>query len=94
MKLSTATLNIYNVCEVACQVYNKALSAENAFSAFRRTGIFPLNKDAFPSEALIPVEFYIRDYNSNKDGDNGFDKMLVMMMVMMLLQFSKTKSQI
>ncbi|XP_053391991.1 uncharacterized protein LOC128554706 [Mercenaria mercenaria] len=58
MRQTEATLTLYNVCEVACRVYTKALSSENAQSAFKRTGIFPLDKDAIPAESLIPAEVY------------------------------------
>jgi DDE superfamily endonuclease/helix-turn-helix, Psq domain len=61
MRQTQTILTVYNVCEVACRVYTKALSSENAQSAFRRTGIFPLNKNAIPSESLLPAEVYQSD---------------------------------
>ena len=58
IKSTAATISKYNICETACKVYSKALSAENARSGFKRTGIYPLNKDAVPEEYLIPAEVY------------------------------------
>ena len=66
MRQTEATLTRYNVCEVACRVYSKALSPENAQSAFRRTGIYPLNKESIPAESLIPAEVY-KDDHGNAD---------------------------
>lgn len=34
------------------------MSAENLQAAFRRTGIFPLDKDAIADEYLIPAEIF------------------------------------
>lgn len=68
IKQTAATINRFNVCETACKVYSRALSSENAQSGFKRTGIYPLNKEAVPKEFLIPAEVYCEE-NDNCSQD-------------------------
>ena len=48
----------YNICELGCSAYTKALCPENLRSSFRKAGIYPFNPDVVdpvnfkPSEAL------------------------------------------
>ena len=49
----------YNICEIACRTYTKALSPDNLRHAFRRTGIFPLDRAAINSDYLIPAQAFI-----------------------------------
>lgn len=58
MRETAGTITRYNVCELACKAYTRALSAENLQAAFRRTGIFPLDKDAIADEYLVPAEIF------------------------------------
>ena len=67
----SGTITRYNICELACRAYTRALSAENLHSAFRRTGIYPLNKEAIPKESLIPAELYV--LGNQKESDDGND---------------------
>ncbi|XP_061186996.1 uncharacterized protein LOC133195149 [Saccostrea echinata] len=75
---TAATITRYNICEVACKAYTKALSPENIQSGFRRTGIYPLCKDAVPSRYLVPAEVFkglateIR--NESQENERGFEQ--------------------
>ena len=44
----------YDVCEIACKTYTKALSAENLQAAFKRTRIYPFNEAAIDPDYLLP----------------------------------------
>ena len=60
-KLMRETLEIItrnNVCKIACNVYAKALCPENLMSAFKKTGIYPLDKEAIAKEYIIPSEVF------------------------------------
>ena len=69
MRQTQAILTRFNVCEISCRVYSKALSPENAQSAFKRTGIYPLDQTAIPSEYLVPAQVY--DNGSDQEGAAG-----------------------
>ena len=58
MRETAGTITRYNVCELACKAYTRALSVENLQAAFRRTWIFPVDKDAIADEYLIPAEIF------------------------------------
>lgn len=73
MRETSGTITRYNVCELACKAYTRALSAENLQSAFRRTGIFPLNKDAIPKEYLIPAEVFVPENMVTNEDENDSD---------------------
>ena len=72
MRETSGTITRYNICELACTAYTRALSAENLQAAFSRTGIFPLDKDAIAKEFLIPSEVFIAD-NSVEAVDDDVD---------------------
>ena len=58
MKNLSTVIPKYNICEIACRAYSKALSAENIMHAIRRTGIFPLEKTSINSDYLVPVQVF------------------------------------
>lgn len=58
IKQTSATISRYNVCELSCKAYSKALSAENLQSAFKRCGIYPLAREAISPEKLIPAQVF------------------------------------
>jgi hypothetical protein len=60
----------YNVCNLVCKVYNKAMSAENLIAAFRKTGIHPCSRAVIPSESLKPAEVF-RPSEATEDEVNG-----------------------
>lgn len=65
MRQISGAITRYNVCQIACYVYMRALSADNLQSAFRRSGIYPLNNKAVPSEKTIPAEVFCCDTSAD-----------------------------
>ena len=61
MSQISGAITRYNVCQIACYVYMRALSADNIQSAFRRSGIYPLNYKAVPSGKKNPAEVFCCD---------------------------------
>jgi hypothetical protein len=43
MSTGPASISRYDVCKLACETYTLALSAVNIQSAFRKTGIYPVD---------------------------------------------------
>ena len=70
MRETSASITRYNICELSCKVYSKALSADNLHSAFMRTGIYPLDSTAINKESLIPAEVFCIASESDKQGLN------------------------
>ncbi|CAC5414122.1 unnamed protein product [Mytilus coruscus] len=58
MRQNSSVITRYNICELACKAYQKALSPENLQSAFRKTGIFPLDKSVINKDQLKPSEVF------------------------------------
>lgn len=58
MRETSAAITRYNICELSCKVYSKALSANNLHSAFKRSGIYPLDSTAINQDNLIPAEVF------------------------------------
>ncbi|KAH3751340.1 hypothetical protein DPMN_185893 [Dreissena polymorpha] len=48
----------YEVAAITSKAYLKAMSPWNVVSAFKKTGIHPLNKDAVAPERLLPCESF------------------------------------
>jgi len=48
MRQTSAAITKYNICQLACHVYTRALSSENMQSGFRRTGNFPPEQGDYP----------------------------------------------
>ena len=46
------TITRYQIASMACTAYLKAMSPWNIVSSFKKTGIFPLNKDAIAAEKM------------------------------------------
>lgn len=84
----------YNLCEIACKVYIRALSAENLQSGFKRTGVFPFNPSIIPLDLLLPAEVFhgendndISSSQSTVEGGVQID-----MLDMKEMELKKTKS--
>ena len=58
IRANSSVITKHNVCEIACRVYSRALSAEKLQSAFKQTGIYPLNRNIIPNVALLPAEVF------------------------------------
>lgn len=50
------TLTIYHVAELVGQAFEKAMTPTNIKSGFRKTGIFPLDRDIFTDEDFFTSE--------------------------------------
>jgi len=50
------TITRYQIASMACTAYLKAMSPWNIVSSFKKTGIFPLNKDTIAAEKMMPCE--------------------------------------
>lgn len=53
---SQCVVTRYNVGQLVCKVYSKALSAD-LISSFRKTGIYPCNRNAIPAASLIHARY-------------------------------------
>lgn len=74
---TSATITRYNICELSCKVYSKALSAENLHSAFKRSGIYPLDSTAINQDSLIPAEVFCSDEMCDVREPNGTDSEII-----------------
>ncbi|KAH3885922.1 hypothetical protein DPMN_009919 [Dreissena polymorpha] len=52
---------------ISAATLSQALSAENLQVGFRKTGLFPLNKDAIPRESMFPAQVYHSDDTDDSD---------------------------
>ena len=60
IRQNASAITRYNVCELACKAYTRALSAENLHSAFRKTGLFLLDKTVISMDYVMPAEVFQR----------------------------------
>ncbi|KAK3100399.1 hypothetical protein FSP39_019286 [Pinctada imbricata] len=58
MRLTSTVITRYNVGELASRAYTRAMSPENLQTAFKRTGIFPLDVAAIDPLTLTPAEVF------------------------------------
>lgn len=58
---TSAAITKYNLCEIACQAYSKALCADNLQAAFKKSGIFPTDRHAIAKENMLPSEVFAND---------------------------------
>ena len=49
-------VQIYNIPSFVSTAFSKAMTPENILSGFRKTGIFPHNRDIFNSDSFLPSE--------------------------------------
>ena len=49
-RTTSAVIMKEDVCQLACAAYMKSATSENLMSAFKKTGIFPLNRDIIDSK--------------------------------------------
>ncbi|KAJ8321017.1 hypothetical protein KUTeg_002604 [Tegillarca granosa] len=63
----------YDVCALACKVYNHALCPENIRSAFRKSGIYPLSADVVDSSCTMPSLVYKGQVEIERDNQENND---------------------
>ena len=61
----------YDVCRLACKVYDVALSPQNLRSAFRKTGIYPVNPSSISEVKTLPSLVYIGKAEITSSSTNG-----------------------
>ena len=64
IRQNASAITRYNVCELACKAYTRALTAENLHSAFRKTRIFPLDRTVISMDYVMPAEVFQRKESS------------------------------
>ena len=48
----------FQMTEIACKAYLRAMCPSSIVSAFKKSGIYPLNREAVPIEKLFPSEVF------------------------------------
>ena len=71
MRQTYAAITKDNICQIACKAYTKSLSSENLQSAFRRTGIFPLDREAIPKKSMVPAEVFINETEDDEQDQHN-----------------------
>ena len=56
-----------NMCGLICKSYSKALSTENLISAFKKTGIHPLDREQISNDCLKPAEVFVPEEEVDND---------------------------
>ena len=60
----------YVVGKLACKAYMKALSPDNLISAFRRTGIVPINRGKICPVKVLPATIYPKTETETQPSDS------------------------
>jgi hypothetical protein len=66
MRQNHSIITRYNVCELGCKAYQRALSLENLQSAFRKTGIYPLTMTIINRYLLKPSKVFKPSDDNNE----------------------------
>ena len=66
MRQNHSIITRYNVCELGCKAYQRALSPENLQSAFRKTGIYPLTMTVINRDLLKPSKVFKPNDDNNE----------------------------
>ena len=56
----------YDMAQLSCKAYLKAMDPGNIQSAFRKTDILPLNKEIVSEEKLYPCETFREEMPTDK----------------------------
>ena len=70
-------LHNYDIAGMAKEAYNTAFSKKNIESAFKATGIFPLNRDIYTDEDFLPAEVTYRLDPTVSDETQQIEKTIV-----------------
>ena len=68
---------IYDIAGIAKEAYNIAFSKKNMESAFKATGVFPLNRDIYTDEDFLPAEVINRPNPTVSDETQQIEKTIV-----------------
>lgn len=64
----------YDVCNLACKAYEKALSPSNVRSAFKKSSIFPNNPNAVEIESTLPSLVFEGQKQAKSVENDGKDR--------------------
>ena len=64
----------YDVGGISSKAYNKAITADNLISSFRKTGIFPLRKNIIPEAKLAPSQIYADENEHDEKQENNHNQ--------------------
>ena len=70
MRQTSSAITRYNLCELACKVYSKALCSENLQSAFKKTGVYPFDRAVINKDNLKPSELLTPDKTADENPTN------------------------
>jgi len=72
---ASAIVRSYNIGELTCSVYAKALSTENRQAGFMRSGILRFSPEKVPMESLLPSTVYaeLQDTDSQATVKGGIE---------------------
>ena len=65
----SCTVTRNDVCSLVWKVYNRALSADNFYSAFMKTEISPFDRSVISKECTMQADAFIVNENFDKVGD-------------------------
>ena len=77
MRTGPASISRYDVCKLACETYTLALSAVNLQFAFRKTGIYPVDRNVIISFSMLSVEVFQSSITNEGDNINGVNSDVV-----------------
>ena len=68
IQTNVSVISKRNVCEIACKAYNRAFSTDNLQSAFRQTGIYPIDKSIILNDSLtLSAVFTSNDTDTSEE---------------------------
>ena len=68
-RTTSCTVTRNDVCSLVCKVYNRALFADNLYSAFMKTEISPNDSSVISKECTMPAEAFSVNENCDKVGE-------------------------
>ena len=77
MRTGPASISRYDECKLACETYTLALSAVNLQSAFRKTGIYPVDRNVIISFSVLPAEVVQSRITNEGNNINGVNSDVV-----------------
>ena len=66
---TSCTVTRNDVCSFVWKVYNRALSADNFYSAFMKTGISPFDRSVISKECTMQADAFVVNENFDKVGE-------------------------
>ncbi|XP_062551176.1 uncharacterized protein LOC134216251 [Armigeres subalbatus] len=64
-------ITVYDVAALVNEAFNEAATLTTAQNGFRKTGIYPFNRQAFPESDFAPADFLERTIDQNTDFESS-----------------------